>query len=335
VTDPNGDSVAIRFDWGDEDTSNWSSWIASGDLVSMTHSWTTSDTYYIKAQVKDISGVTSNWSSSHQIIIIPGWTYGGSGVDRGSSVQQTSDGGYIIAGRTYSFGAGMEDVYLIKTDANGNEVWYKTYGENEWAGGYSVQQTSDGGYIIAGWTWSFGADDDAYLIKTDANGNTVWTKTFGGSDQDVGYSVQQTSDGGYIIAGWTDSFGAGMLDVYLIKTDANGNTVWTKTFGGSEWEEGNSVQQTSDGGYIIAGYTESFGAGESDVYLIKTNANGDTIWTKTYGGTNDDEGYSVQQTSDGGYIIASGTNSFGAGESDVYLIKTDANGNTLQPDTSK
>jgi hypothetical protein len=256
-------------------------------------------------------------------------TFGGTGDDWGESVQQTSDGGYIIAGATKSFGANRA-VYLIKTDANGNTLYTKTFGGsgNDW--GSSVQQTSDGGYIITGYTTSFGAFwSDVYLIKTDANGDTLFTKTIGGSNTDVGYSVQQTSDGGYIITGYTYSFGAGYDDVYLIKTDANGDTLFTKTFGGSGSEYGNSVQQTSDGGYIIAGWTASFGAGSDDIYLIKTDANGDTLFTKTFGGSSIDWGYSVQQTSDGGYIIAGRTKSFGAGNNDVYLIKTDANGNTL------
>jgi hypothetical protein len=256
--------------------------------------------------------------------------YGGSDWDWGYSVQQTSDGGYIIAGETQSFGAGGCDVYLIKTDASGDSIWTRTYGSSNWEHGRSVQQTSDEGYIIAGWTYPFGAGDvDVYLIKTDASGDTIWTRTYGGSDADVARSVQQTSDGGYIIAGLTNSFGAGNDDVYLIKTDASGDTIWTRTYGGSGDDEGNSVCETSDGGYIIAGKTESFGAGRNDVYLIKTDVSGDTIWTRTYGGSDWDWGYSVQQTSDGGYIIAGWTYPFGAGSWDVYLIKTDASGDTI------
>jgi len=146
-------------------------------------------------------------------------------------------------------------------------------------------------------------------------------------DQDQGHSVQQTNDGGYIISGITYSFGNGDGDVYLIKTDGNGDSLWTKTFGGTGRDKGSSVQQTSDGGYIITGSTESFGNGEEDVYLIKTDVNGDSLWTKTFGGSDEDEGHSVQQTSDGGYIISGRTYSFGNGEGDVYLIKTDSQGN--------
>ncbi|MCX6641076.1 MAG: T9SS type A sorting domain-containing protein [bacterium] len=251
-------------------------------------------------------------------------TFGGSDADIGYSVQQSSDGGYVIVGYMDYNGA----VYLIKTDAAGNEVWQRIFGEDDYAVGYSVQQTSEGGYIIAGTTSDISpSTPDVYLIKTDATGNLIWQRTFGGSGSDWGLSVQQTTDGGYIIVGGTRSYGAGYDDVYLIKTDANGNSVWTRTFGGSDNDCGYSVQQTSDGGYVIAGGTYSYGTGSYDVYLIKTDANGDSVWTRTFGGSNYDFGSSVQQTADGGYIIGGGTVSFGAGNSDVYLIKTDAEGN--------
>jgi len=201
-------------------------------------------------------------------------TFGGSDYDRVYSVQQTSDGGYIVAGYTRSFGAGGYDVFLLKTDASGNLRWAKTFGGSDWEGASSVQQTSDGGYIVAGYTYSFGAGGDAFLLKTDASGNLQWAKTFGGSDYEFAFSVQQTSDGGYIVAGGTYSFGAGSYDVFLLKTDASGNLQWAKTFGEGSGDVAFSVQQTSDGGYIVAGWTWSFGAGYEDVFLLKTDANG-------------------------------------------------------------
>jgi hypothetical protein len=255
-------------------------------------------------------------------------TFGGSGNDEGWSVQQTSDGGFILLGRKESFGAGGFDVWLIKTDADGNKLWEKTFGGrySEWSS--SVRQTSDGGFIIVGDTWSFGAGD-VWLIKTDANGNEQWEKTFGGRYPDRGRSVRQTSDGGFIIVGYTESFGAGWADVWLIKTDADGNKLWDRTFGGSDWDDGWSVQQTSDGGFIIVGETTSFGAGWADVWLIKTDADGNKLWDRTFGGSDWDWGFSVQQTSDGGFILVGYTESFGAGWADVWLIKTDADGNKL------
>ena len=260
------------------------------------------------------------------------WTrlYGGNDTDRGNSAQQTQDRGYIIVGLTKSFGAGRSDVYLVKTDSLGSILWERTYGgsENDW--GYSVQQTHDGGYIIAGETESsHPIIDDVYLVRTDSLGDTLWTRTYGGSNYDGGYSVQQTHDGGYIVAGYTQSFGAGARDIYLIKTDSLGSITWTTTHGGTSPDMAYSVQQTLDGGYIVAGRTWSFGAGSTDVYLIKTDSSGDALWTRTYGGSEYDWGRFVRQTQDGGYIIAGRTDSFGAGWADVYLIKTDSSGEVL------
>ena len=254
-------------------------------------------------------------------------TLGGSSNDYGASVQQTTDGGYIIAGSTHSFATSSYDVWLIKTAANGSANWTRTFGGSANDYGSSVRQTADGGYIVVGSTPSFGAGAaDVWLIKTAANGSTDWTRTFGGSANDYGYSVQQTTDDGYIVAGSTASFGAGGYDVWLIKTAANGSAEWTRTFGGSSNDYGYSVQQTADDGYIVAGSTNSFGAGSGDVWLLKVAANGTANWTRTFGGSANDCGYSVQQTADGGYIVAGSTNSFGAGSGDVWLLKTAATG---------
>ncbi|MEP7168652.1 MAG: hypothetical protein ABI855_04725, partial [Bacteroidota bacterium] len=198
-------------------------------------------------------------------------------------------------------------------------TFQKTYSGIDTEEGRSVQQTTDGGYIITGYYSSFCGG--VSLIKTDAYGDTLWTKNFCGGFIRMGYSVQQTADGGYIVTGWTHSFGSLGYDVYLIKTDINGDLLWTKAFGRTGQELGYSVQQTTDGGYIITGRTDTLGGINNDVFLIKTDVNGDTLWTKTYDVTGDDVGNSVKQTTDGGYIIV-------AAFSD-YLIKTDSNGDTL------
>ncbi len=256
-------------------------------------------------------------------------TFGGSNNDQGYSVQQTTDGGYIIAGITNSFGHGNYDVYLIKTNADGDTLWTKTIGGSNADDAYSVQQTSDDGYIIAGDTKSSGAGDyDVYLIKTNENGATQWTKTFGGIYSDWSSSVQQTNDNGYVVVGTTSSFGNGNGSVYLIKTNINGDTLWTRTIWQGYRTIGNSVQQTSDNGYVIAGSMRT-GAGSIDkVYLIKTNSSGDTLWTKTFGwgqGT----AYTVQQTNDGGYIIGGDLDNFDGQSYNVYLVKTNSNGEEL------
>jgi hypothetical protein len=351
-------------------------------------------------------------------------TYGGSDNDRAAALQQTSDGGYIVAGTTRSFGAGNYDFWVVKTDSSGDRQWSRTYGGGSCDQCYSVEQTSDGGYILAGNTQSFGAGGvDYWLVKTDSLGNVLWDRTFGGSHWDECYSVRQTSDGGYLLAGSTWSYGVGASDCWLVKTNANGDSVWThsygwvhddycvgtvevadsgyvlvwngdyseqgvwlaeldgdgqivwignivdsvwckcfqlagdggyvlagdsstwgcedydfwlmriddagnpiwsRTYGGMYPDECNSVMETWDGGCVLAGYTQLPGSGYRDFQVMRTDADGDILWSRAFGGNSSDECSSVLQTRDGGYILAGTTWSFGAGGSDAWLVSMES-----------
>jgi len=299
-------------------------------------------------------------------------SFGGSSHEWGYSVDQTSDGGYIVAGWTSSSGAGGHDMYLVKTDAEGNESWSKTFGgsNNDWA--FFVRQTSDGGYLLAGYSedWSSGEGRDAYVVKTDDEGVEDWNRKFGGGQMAEARWAAETPDGGYIVGGASDASGTSELylfkmhfdpnkqwyktfgpapysysfdetadggyiivtaeqndlrSVRLIKTDAQGDQVWANTIQAAGDQLPTCVRQTTDGGYIVTGYTSTADAGW-DVFLMKADAQGDETWTVTFGGDKDDEGDSVWETSDGGYIVAGQTRSFDP-VLGVYLIKTDENGN--------
>lgn len=254
---------------------------------------------------------------------------GGAGFDRGVTGEELQrGGGYIITGYTTSSGAGGEDVVLVRTDPSGDAVWTKTIGGTGKDNGWAVRETDDGGYIVAGFTNSFGAGEmDVYLIRTDTGGDTLWTKTYGGEGEELGWDVQRTADGGFIIAAQTASLGNGEIDAYLIKTDADGKTEWAKTYGGEKVDRIFSVQQTPDGGYVAVGITYSFGAGGRDAYLLKTDGSGEQEWFKTFGGPAYDVGHSVALSNDGGFIITGYGESFAkSGGRNVYLIKTDAKG---------
>lgn len=292
-------------------------------------------------------------------------TYGaGDGTDIGWSVQQTIDGGFIAGGTIYRSFIYQEDAYLIKTDSLGDSLWAHVHGGNspdlcytaietrdsgyafvamtmtadwqmkltkldrngdmQWiqgygtGSGYSLKQMMDGGYIVAGTKYG-----DVLLVKADSSGDSLWTHTYGGSWFDVGHSVVQTSDGGYIVVGHTASFGVENGAFYVVKTDSIGDTLWTRYFDGPAPEWAHAVHETDDGNYVIVGWTDSFGGGSgSNIYLMKINSLGDTLWTQTYGGDSSDHGFDMDLTSDGGYILVGDTKSFGSGGRDVYLVKT-------------
>ena len=311
-------------------------------------------------------------------------TVGGGNSDSANSVAQTADGGYIAAGRTESFGAGNYDIFLLKVAADGNLTWSHTAGSSGEEIAFSLAITSDGDYIVAGHTGSFGAGgDDVLLVKTDSSEDlpdcslcasvaaltqvtTSSTSTdaptvdvastdpltsnptptsnspspqsiflcglspvivaSGGSSDDSAYSVAQTADGGYIVAGETSSWGAGFKDVLLIKYTRIGELSWARTAGGSGVDSASSVAQTTDDGYIVTGNTTSWGSGGEDVLLLKYASDGTLSWAKTAGGGASDKANAVAQTTDGGYIVAGSTFSYGAGNSDAFLLKYAGNG---------
>ncbi len=256
------------------------------------------------------------------------WTrsYGWASDETGSTIIRLSDENFIVTGSTSSFGSGLE-VLVIEMNNNGDTVWSKRYGKMNGNVGCKTIQTTDNRLLICGSTFNIGFNNtrNVYAIKTTPIGDTIWTKTYGGSDDDQAFSACLSSDNCYIISGSTKSFGEGGYDMFLMKLDTAGNELWFKTYGGVEDDWGGMVQPTDDNGYIITGYTESYGAGGWDVYLIKTNELGDTLWTRTFGGLGDEHGSCVKQTSDNGYIISSYSNSYSSSY-DVLLIKTNSQG---------
>ena len=254
-------------------------------------------------------------------------SYGGYYPDDASCVVQTHDKGYALVGCTYNTEEHDGDFWLVKTNSSGHEQWSRTYGGEDGEGASSIVATSDGGFVIAGSTDSFGAgSSDAWLVKTDLSGNMQWNRTYGGASSDGAGYVIVTSDGGYAIAGTTQSYGSGWSDFWLVKTDSIGKMQWNKTYGGASYDLGGSLIETSDGGYALIGYTMSYGAGGGDFWLVKTDSAGNHLWNKTYGGAGYDHANSVMQTSEEGYVLVGSTDSFGAGGSDFWLVQTDASG---------
>ncbi|MDX1701135.1 MAG: T9SS type A sorting domain-containing protein [Melioribacteraceae bacterium] len=309
-------------------------------------------------------------------------TYGGIEWEIGYEVQETSDGGFIISGVTNSFGGGSNDFYLIKTDANGDTLWTKTYGGAGTETAYSVFQTADGGYVIAGKIREVGQTyTDVYIIRTNSSGDTLWTRIYGNGDTDEANSVIQTegdgyyvmvgntrsfgpgnsmiyfmevsptadtmwqqyyggsandygqevieTEDGYAIIGSTANFGAGSFDAWIIRVDWDYNIIWSKTIGGSQSDDGYSIKQLTNGDFIGAGRTKSFGQGDFSFLIFRLSSGGDSLWAKVYGGTAKDQCTSVKQALGGGIIAAGSTESFGAGNTDWYIVRTDVNGNSL------
>jgi hypothetical protein len=287
-------------------------------------------------------------------------TYGGAGDDGVYSLVATSDGGYALAGVTESFGAWGMDGWLVKTDASGNMEWSRTYGGAGDDGVYSLVNASDGGYVLAGFTKSFGAGGmDGWLVKTDAAGNMDWNRTCGGAKNDIAYSLVNASDGGYALAGvFSCSEGVFYIapphigfnwdgDFWLVKTDASGNVEWNMTYGGAGHDGAHSLVATSDGGYALAGATNgTYEWGDLHAgafWLVKADASGNMEWNRTYidysqpfgeAHWGNEYAYSLVATSDGGYAIAGAWNYVNLWStwsapyhSGFWLVKTDAFGN--------
>ncbi len=255
--------------------------------------------------------------------------YGGIQNDYGTGIDQVPDGGFIISGRTQSRGAGLHDAWLVRTDENGDTLWTKTFGYFGDDYATAIQVTRDSGFIMIGNTRSIGAGgSDWWALKTDSNGVLQWEKTYGGVEDDECMAMQQTSDGGYIFSGYSRSFSHGLGDMWLVKTDANGVVEWSNNFGGSGFDGSHWVAQTFDSGYISAGFTLSYGAGSADFWLVKTNAVGDSVWSKTYGGADEDRSFFVAQTADSGFILTGRYGWTGAGDGQIWILKTDQAGDT-------
>jgi uncharacterized repeat protein (TIGR02543 family)/uncharacterized delta-60 repeat protein len=257
-------------------------------------------------------------------------TYGGVGNDYARSIQETSDGGYLVAGHAGpgSFGAGNDDAWLIKLDSTGGWDWQRYFGGTDYDYAYSAQEASDGSFFVAGHSTSFnvGVDYDIWVMKLNSDRSVNWQHTSGGTNHDHIRSMTLTSDGGCVVVGNTASFGAGGYDIWVLKISSTGTVDWQFTYGGTGTEEGWAVQETSDGGYIVAGDTDSFGAGGFDIWILKLDGGGTPIWQHTYGGTGGDRARAVQETSDGGYIVSGFTNSYGAGGNDAWVLKLNSSG---------
>lgn len=253
-------------------------------------------------------------------------TYGGAGFDVGFSVVEAYDGGYIVAGLTQSFGAAVYDIFAMKLDSNGDSVWVKTYGGDDYESGGRIAKTFDSCYVIIGATRSYGGGqpntDNVFIIKIDSAGDTVWTKVYGGEYYDGGMQIAESENADLIAAGYSDN------DIYIIKMLANGDTLWTRTFGLQEPDCANDIHSVPNG-YIFAGYSQSYGAGDKDIYVAKINEGGDVIWKRVFGDEAYDIASSVTYAENGGFLIAGTTTSFGAGSSDIYALSVDSLGDTL------
>jgi hypothetical protein len=256
-------------------------------------------------------------------------TYGGAKPDFPYHMLPTNDGNYFIIGYSQSYGGGDVDILLLKIDASGNQKWLKTYGGTGNDQGRDIIATADGNYMIVGSSNSYGlTNQNANLIKIDTAGVVKWNKTYGGNSDDFGNSVKQCNDGGFIMLGQTFSYGVGNGDAYLIKTAANGDTLWTKTFGGLLSDEGVYVTANNDNTFTFVIRDSSNVGKDIDIRIVKTDVSGNLTWSKTYGGYKKDTPKMIQPTSDGGYVVAGHSRSFGWINPDMWILKLNNTGDT-------
>jgi hypothetical protein len=343
--------------------------LTSSVSISGTVDVTTTGAYTLNYAVADTAGNQASVTRTVNVVV-GSWdkAFGGTSSDVAESVVSTSDGGYLLVGYSNSGvggdksqnSQGVSDYWAVKIDGNGNKVWDKTFGGtgNDYA--RSVVSTSDGGYLLFGDSNSGAGGDksqnlqgnnDYWAVKIDGNGNKVWDKTFGGTINDVAFSAVSSSDGGYLLVGYSQSGAGGdktqgnqgSWDYWAVKIDGNGNKVWDKTFGGTGGDVAYSAVSTSDGGYLLVGYSNSGAGGDksqnsqgySDYWAVKIDGNGNKVWDKTFGGTGNDYARSAVSTSDGGYLLVGDSGSGAGGDktqgnqgsNDYWAVKIDANGN--------
>lgn len=264
-------------------------------------------------------------------------TFGGDLEDYGASILGTADGGYIIAGCTYSFGAGNGDGWLLKTDSSGNIEWDTTFGtqNDDWF--READKTADGGYILAGASGVFGDDMNFYLVRVDSTGSLIWERSIGGNADDGAFSVQQTADAGYIIAGSTESYGAGWADGWIVKTDSTGESEWDLILGDISFDRFTSIRQTADGQFVATGYSYSSTSDDRYLWLVGITDTGALKWEKLFEGEGSAAGMSLQSLDDGGCIVVGSTQPAPGFENSIWLVRTDSLGDiewdlTLQSD---
>ena len=252
--------------------------------------------------------------------------WGGPAKDRGQDIVQTPDGGYAITGYSTSPPAAYYDAFILRINSNGDTLWSKFYGGGGYEDANSIVLLPDSGFIIGGQGTNGVTGLDLFLVRATSVGDTLWTKKFGTAATDNIENILRLADGSLILTGGTDGPGFGGNDGLVVKTDSSGTVIWTKIFGGNSQDDFHQAFQTSDNGFILSGTSRSSGALEPNMWLLKTNAAGDSVWSQTYGGNNHDHGYSAVQTLDGGYIFVGYSSSFGFNAEDAYVVKTNSLG---------